>query len=87
MNFKNIVNICYGILLCFVAFASTTISEGEEMNPLTLDDLLKLNVFVPEVPIDITSDGNWIAYNTQNREQYEGGGGDSFYSKTGVMIN
>ncbi|MDE0635710.1 MAG: prolyl oligopeptidase family serine peptidase [Candidatus Poribacteria bacterium] len=56
------------------------------MNPLTLDDLLKFNTFVGRVPIDITSDGNWIAYNTQNREQYEGGGGDSIYSKTGVMI-
>ncbi|RKU15802.1 hypothetical protein C6501_06475 [Candidatus Poribacteria bacterium] len=56
------------------------------MNPLTLEDLLKFNTFVGRVPIDITSDGNWIAYNTQNREQYEGGGGDSFYSKTGVMI-
>ncbi len=86
MNFKNIVNICYGLLLCFVAFTSTTISEGEEMNPLTLDDLLKFNEFIFRVPIDITSDGNWIAYNTQNREQYEGGGGDSLYSKTGVII-
>ncbi len=85
MNFKNIVNICYGLFLCFVAFTSTTISEGEEMNPLTLEDLLKFNTFVFRVPIDITSDGNWIAYNTQNREQYEGGGGDSWYSKTGVM--
>ena len=85
MNFKNIVNICYGLLLCFAAFTST-ISEGKEMNPLTLDDLLKFNTFVGRVPIDITSDGNWIAYNTQNREQYEGGGGNSAYSKTGVMI-
>ena len=86
MNHKNIVNICYGLLICFVVFASTTISEGEEMNPLTLEDLLKFNVFVGRVPIDITSDGNWVAYNTQNRELYEGGGGNSAYSKTGVMI-
>ncbi len=56
------------------------------MNPLTLEDLLKFNTFVGRVPIDITADGNWIAYNTQNREQYEGGGGNSAYSKTGVMI-
>ena len=61
-------------------------SEGEEMNPLTLEDLLKFNTFVRHVPIDITSDGNWIAYNTQNREQYKGGGGNTAYSKTGVMI-
>ena len=86
MNFKNLVNICYGLFLCFVVFTSTTISEGEEMNPLTLEDLLKFNTFVGRVPIDITADGNWIAYNTQNREQYEGGGGNSVYSKTGVMI-
>ena len=56
------------------------------MHPLTLNDLLKFNEFVPGVPIDITSDGNWIAYNTQNREQYEGGGGNTAYSKTGVMV-
>ncbi|MDE0635708.1 MAG: prolyl oligopeptidase family serine peptidase [Candidatus Poribacteria bacterium] len=56
------------------------------MNPLTLEDLLKFNTFVERVPIDITADGNWIAYNMQNREQYEGGGGNSAYSKTGVMI-
>ncbi len=56
------------------------------MTPLKLDDLLKYNTFVGRVPIDITNDGNWIAYNTQNREQYEGGGGNSVYSKTGVMI-
>ncbi len=86
MNFKNIVNICYGLLLCFVVSTSTTISEGEDLNPLTLEDLLKFNEFIFRVPIDITSDGNWIAYNTQNREQYEGGGGNSAYSKTGVMI-
>ena len=86
MNHKNIVNICYGLLIYFVVFALTTISEGEEMNPLTLEDLLKFNVFVGRVPIDITSDGNWVAYNTQNRELYEGGGGNSAYSKTGVMI-
>ena len=83
MNHKNIVNICYGFLIYFVVFALTTISEGEEMNPLTLEDLLKFNVFVGRVPIDITSDGNWVAYNTQNRELYEGGGGNSAYSKTG----
>ncbi len=86
MNYKNIVNICYGLLLCLIAFTAIAWGEGEEMNPLTLDDLLKFNTFVGRVPIDITSDGNWIAYNTQNREQYEGGGGDSWYSKTGVMI-
>lgn len=86
MNHKNIVNICYGLLIYLVVFASTTISEGEEMNPLTLEDLLKFNVFVNRVPIDITSDGNWVTYNTQNRELYEGGGGNSAYSKTGVMI-
>ena len=86
MNFKVIVSIYFGIFLCFVFFTSTTISVGEEMTPLKLDDLLKYNTFVGRVPIDITSDGNWIAYNTQNREQYEGGGGNSVYSKTGVMI-
>ncbi len=85
MNFKNIVNICYGVLLCFVVSTSTTISEGEEMNPLTLEDLFKFNTITDRVPIDITSDGHWIAYTTQNREQYEGGGGDSMYSKTGVL--
>ena len=86
MHYKNIVNICSGIFICLVAFTAIARSEGEEMNPLTLEDLLKFNTFVGRVPIDITSDGNWIAYNTQNREQYEGGGGNSAYSKTGVMI-
>ena len=56
------------------------------MNPLTPEDLLKFNEFVSRVPIDITSDGHWIAYNTQNREEYEGGGGDAAYSERGVMI-
>ena len=86
MHYKNIVNICSGIFICLVAFTAIARSEGEEMNPLTLEDLLKFNTFVGRVPIDITSDGDWIAYNTQNREQYEGGGGNSAYSKTGVMI-
>ena len=85
MNYKNTVNIYYGLLICFVAFASTTISNGEEMNPLKLEDLLTFNTIIDRVPIDITSDGHWIAYTTQNREQYEGGGGDSMYSKTGVV--
>ena len=56
------------------------------MNPWTFEDLFKFNQFVGMVPVDITSDGRWIAYNTQNREQYDGGGGDTAYSKTGVMI-
>ena len=86
MNWKNIVNIFFGLFICLVAFMAIAWSEGEEMNPLTLEDLLKFNEFVGRVPIDITSDGNWIAYNMQNREQYEGGGGNSAYSKTGVMI-
>lgn len=86
MNCRNIVNICFGLLICLIAFTATVIGEEEEMNLLTINDLLKFNKFVPGVPIDITSDGNWIAYNTQNREQFEGGGGDTAYSKTGVMI-
>ncbi len=86
MNFKTVVTICYGLFLCFVVFTSTAISKGEETDPLAVDDLLKFNDFIYRVPIDITSDGNWVAYNTQNREQYEGGGGNSAYSKTGVMI-
>ncbi len=86
MNYKNIINVCSGLLICLIAWTAIAWSEGEEMNPLTLEDLLKFNTFVGRVPIDITFDGNWIAYNTQNREQYEGGGGNSAYSKTGVMI-
>ncbi len=86
MNYKNIANIYFGLLLCLIAWTVIAWGEGEEMNPLTLEDLLKFNTFVERVPIDITSDGNWITYNTQNREQYEGGGGDSLYSKTGVII-
>ena len=42
------------------------------MNSLTLEDLLKFNTFAVRVPIDISSDGNWIAYNTRNRKAYEG---------------
>ena len=86
MNYKNIANIYSGLLLCLIAWTAIAWGEGEEMNPLTLEDLLKFNEFIFRVPIDITADGNWIAYNTQNREQYEGGGGDSMYSKTGVII-
>ena len=56
------------------------------MNALTFENLLKFNTFAVRVPIDISSDGNWIAYNTRNREAYEGGIGDSVYSKTGVMF-
>ena len=86
MNWKNIVNIFFGLFICLIAFTTTAIGKGEKMNPLTLDDLFKFNTFVRYVPIDITADGNWLAYNTQNREQYEGGGGNTAYSKTGVMI-
>ena len=56
------------------------------MTHFTLEDGLKLNSFLPMVPIGITPDGRWLAYNIQNREQYEGGGGNTAYSKTGVMI-
>ena len=86
MNWKSIVTIFFSLFTCLIAFATTAMSEGEEMNPLTLEDLFKFNTFVRYVPIDITADGNWVAYNTQNREQYEGGGGNTVYSKTGVMI-
>ena len=86
MNWKNIVNIFFALCICVLVFTAIANSEGEEMKPLTLEDLFKFNTFVRHVPIDITSDGNWIAYNTQNREEYEGGGGDTAYSKTGVMI-
>ncbi len=86
MNCKNIVNIFLGLFTCLIAFTTTAIGDGEKMNPLTLDDLFKFNTFVRYVPIDITADGNWLAYNTQNREQYEGGGGNTAYSKTGVMV-
>ena len=86
MNCKNIVNIFFGLFTCLVVFTPIANSEGEKVNLLTLEDLFKLNTFVRYVPIDITADGNWVAYNTQNREQYEGGGGDTAYSKTGVMI-
>ena len=85
MNYKNILNVCSGLLICLVAFMATARGTGEEMNPLKLEDLFKFNTITDRVPIDITSDGHWIAYTTQNREQYEGGGGDSMYSKTGVV--
>ena len=75
-----------GLCICLVAFTAIANSEGEEVNHLKFEDLLKFNELVSRVPIDITSDGHWIAYNTQNREQYEGGGGDTAFSKTGVMI-
>ena len=87
MNCKSIVKISFGLFICLAAFTAIAWSEGEKMNPLTLEDLFKFNTFVRYVPIDITSDGNWIAYNTQNREKYEGGGGNTAYSKTGVMID
>ena len=87
MNCKNIVNVFFHLFICIIVFTAIANSEGEEMNLLTLEDLFRFNTFVRYVPIDITSDGNWIAYNTQNREEYEGGGGDTAYSKTGVMID
>ena len=86
MNYKDTGNVCLYLLICLIAFTALAENEEVEMNPLTFEDLLKYNVFVSRVPIDITSDGHWIAYNIQNREQFEGGGGDSAYSKTGVMI-
>ena len=87
MNCKNIVNVFFHLFICVIVFTAIANSEGEEMNLLTLEDLFRFNTFIRYVPIDITSDGNWIAYNTQNREEYEGGGGDTAYSKTGVMID
>lgn len=86
MNCKNLGNIFSGLLTFLIVFTTIAWSEGEKMNSLTLEDLFKYNTFVRRVPIDITDDGDWIAYNTQNREQYEGGDGNSAYSKTGVMI-
>ena len=75
MNYKNTVNIYSGLLIFLITFTAIAGAREKEMNYLTLEDLLRFNEFVLSVPIDITSDGHWIAYNTQNREQYEGGGG------------
>jgi len=55
----------------FVLVAPTR-SEEEKMNRFKLEDALKLNIFAPSVPIDITADGRWLAYTTRNREKYEG---------------
>ena len=86
MNYKNTVNIYSGLLICLIAFTAIAEAKEKEMNSWTFEDLFKFNQFVSAVPINITSDGRWIAYNTQNRERYDGGGGDTAYSKTGVMI-
>ncbi len=50
------------------------------------ENLLQFSSLATRVPIHITPDGNWIAYNTttQNREQ-GGSAGFSLYSETGVM--
>lgn len=77
MNYKNTVNIYSGLLICLIAFTAIAGAREKEMNPWTFEDLFKFNQFVSAVPIDITSDGRWLAYNTQNREQYDGGGGDT----------
>ena len=86
MNYKNTVNTYSGLLICLIAFTAIAEAKEKEMNSWTFEDLFKFNQFVSAVPINVTSDGRWIAYNTQNRERYDGGGGDTAYSKTGVMI-
>jgi dipeptidyl aminopeptidase/acylaminoacyl peptidase len=44
------------------------------MNHFTLEDALKLNSIHPFVPIDITSDGRWLAYTVYHHKRDEGGG-------------
>ena len=52
----------------------------------TVEDGYAINLFLPRVPISVTADGRWLAYCTQNRVEFAGGGGNSAYSSTGVMI-
>ncbi len=58
----------------------------EKMPSSHFESLLQFSSFATRVPIHLTPDGNWIAYNTttQNREQ-GGSAGFSLYSETGVM--
>jgi len=52
------------------------------MNRFTLEDALKLNSIHPFVPIDITSDGCWLAYTIIHRKRDESTGG----SRRGVSM-
>ena len=63
MNYKNTVNTYSGLLICLIAFTAIAEAKEKEMNSWTFEDLFKFNQFVSRVPINITSDGRWIAYN------------------------
>lgn len=52
----------------------------------TVEDGYAVNLFLGRVPISVTADGQWLAYSTHNRVEFEGGGGQSAYSPTGVMV-
>ena len=60
--------------------------ERETMPPSHFENLLQFSSFATRVPLHITPDGNWIAYNTTTQDRGQSGSaGFSLYSQTGVM--
>ena len=56
MNCKSIVKVSFGLFICLVVFTAIAWSEGEEMNPLTLEDIRsKFDSFIEQAKSDPTS--------------------------------
>ena len=56
MNCKSIVKVSFGLFICLVVFTAIAWSEGEEMNPLTLEDIRsKFDAFIEQAKSDPTS--------------------------------
>ena len=56
MNCKSIVKVSFDLFICLVVFTAIAWSEGEEMNPLTLEDIRsKFDAFIEQAKSDPTS--------------------------------
>jgi dipeptidyl aminopeptidase/acylaminoacyl peptidase len=74
--------VLYLVLGCLLCLSSAALADHQADRGFTLQDGLSLHQFTRTVPVDLSTDGHWVAYSTQNYSQQEGISRP--YSKTGV---
>jgi dipeptidyl aminopeptidase/acylaminoacyl peptidase len=70
-----------------VAIRTQTLEKGV-LSPLPLEEALARRSFIPQMPISLSPDGQWVAYTLQDarRKQSPSATRSSIYSPTGVLL-
>ncbi len=88
VRFQGIAMLVRFVVLLFLFTAEANAAAADQQRPLSVEDALGQLAFAPRVPIDVSADGQYVAYTLEDPRRRESAGERRFslFSRTGASV-